>query len=146
MIMMMMMMMMDYLCGMVDRLKTFSLISSRDNWEILTTSNLRHPTSRIWTCAEPEFRLCWIKLWSSDNHCTTAPPHTQLCILNLLNVLSISTKNKLLIILIITFGWCQVLTSFKTVAEVTQGVTRLYWKKLHIKWGARLNKLKVALI
>ena len=72
MMMMMMMMMMDYLCGMVDRLKTFSLISSRDNWEILTTSNLRHATSRIWTCAEPEFRLCWIKLYSNDNYYTIA--------------------------------------------------------------------------
>ena len=25
--------------------------------EILTVANLRHATSRIWTCAEPEFRL-----------------------------------------------------------------------------------------
>ena len=26
--------------------------------EILTISNLRHAESRIWICAEPEFRLC----------------------------------------------------------------------------------------
>ena len=24
------------------------------------------------TCAEPEFKLWWMKLCSSDNHCTTA--------------------------------------------------------------------------
>ena len=41
--------------------------------EILTIANLRHTASRIWTCADLEFRLCWIKLYSSDNHYTTAP-------------------------------------------------------------------------
>ena len=41
--------------------------------EILTIANLRHATSRVWTCAEPEFRLSWMKLCSSDNHYTTAP-------------------------------------------------------------------------
>ena len=40
--------------------------------EILTIANLRHSTSRIWTRAEPEFRLCWMKLCNSDNHSTTA--------------------------------------------------------------------------
>ena len=29
--------------------------------------------SRVWTYAEPEFRLRWMKLCSSDNHCTTVP-------------------------------------------------------------------------
>ena len=51
--------------------------------EILTISNLQHATSRIWTCAEPEFRLCWMKLCSSDNHYTTAPQ-------TLLNICSMS--------------------------------------------------------
>ena len=32
--------------------------------------NLRHAASRTWTCAEPEFRLSWMKLCSSDNHYT----------------------------------------------------------------------------
>ena len=41
--------------------------------EILTIANLRHAASRIWTSAEPKFRLSWIKLCSSDNHYTTAP-------------------------------------------------------------------------
>ena len=59
---MMMMIMMNCFCGMVDRRKAFSLISSRDNCQ-----------SRVWTCAEPEFRLSWMKLCSSDNHYTTAP-------------------------------------------------------------------------
>ena len=51
--------------------KTFSLIYSRDHLfmsEILTIANLRHATSRAWTCAEPEIRLCWMNLCSSDNH------------------------------------------------------------------------------
>ena len=30
-------------------------------------------TGRIWTCAEPEFKLCWMKLYSSDSLYTTAP-------------------------------------------------------------------------
>ena len=33
----------------------------------------RPAASWIWTCVEPEFRFCWIKLWSNDNHYTTAP-------------------------------------------------------------------------
>ena len=41
--------------------------------EILTIANLRHATSRVWTCAEPEFRLGWMKLRISDKHYTTAP-------------------------------------------------------------------------
>ena len=37
--------------------------------EILTIANLRHATSRIWTCAEPEFRLCWVQVvCSNDNY------------------------------------------------------------------------------
>ena len=39
--------------------------------EILTIANLWHAMSRIWTCPESEFRLCWTKLCSSDNHYTT---------------------------------------------------------------------------
>ena len=35
--------------------------------EILTIANLRHAASRVWACAKPEFRLCWIKLCSSAN-------------------------------------------------------------------------------
>ena len=41
--------------------------------EILTIANLRHTTSRVWTYAEPEFRLSWMKLCSSDNRYTTVP-------------------------------------------------------------------------
>ena len=41
--------------------------------EILTIVNLRHVVSRIWTCAEPEFKLCRMKLCNSVNHFTTAP-------------------------------------------------------------------------
>ena len=41
--------------------------------EILTSLNLRHAASRVWACAEPEFRLSWMELYSSDNRYTTAP-------------------------------------------------------------------------
>ena len=52
-------------CGMVDQRKTFSLISSRDHCQ----------KSSPWTwvqnlSAEPQFRLSWMKLCSSDNHYT----------------------------------------------------------------------------
>ena len=40
--------------------------------EILTTTNLWHTARRVWKCAEPEFRLSWMKSCSSDNHYTTA--------------------------------------------------------------------------
>ena len=33
----------------------------------------RYALSRVWTCAEPEFRVSWMKLCSSDNHYTTTP-------------------------------------------------------------------------
>ena len=36
-------------------------------------ANLRHAVCRTWTCAESEFRPCWMKLRSSDNHYTTTP-------------------------------------------------------------------------
>ena len=55
-------------CGMVDRRKAFSPISSRDHCQGSTSA-----ASRVWACAEPEFRLSWMKLCSSDNHYTTAP-------------------------------------------------------------------------
>ena len=41
--------------------------------EIPTIAKIRHTARRTWTCAEPEFRLSWMKLRSSDNHYTTAP-------------------------------------------------------------------------
>ena len=40
--------------------------------EFLTIANLQHATSRIGICSEPEFRLCWMKLCSNDNHYTMA--------------------------------------------------------------------------
>ena len=41
--------------------------------EILTTANLWHSASRVWTCPEPEFKLSWMKLCSSDNNYSTVP-------------------------------------------------------------------------
>ena len=63
-------------CGMVDRRKAFSLISSRDHCQRSSPSRISDTLSRVWTCAEPEFRLSWMKLCSSDNHYTTAPKNT----------------------------------------------------------------------
>ena len=59
--------------GMVDRRKVNSYFQPGPLSEILTNANLQHATSRVWTCAEPEFRLGWMKLCSSDNHYTTVP-------------------------------------------------------------------------
>ena len=42
--------------------------------DILTIANHRHAVNRIWTCAEPELRLCWMKMWSSDNQHRTSNP------------------------------------------------------------------------
>ena len=72
----------DGFCGMVDRRKTSSLIPCQDHCqrplsEILTITNLRYTVNRIWTCAEPEFRLGWMELCSSDNHYTTAPCYSK---------------------------------------------------------------------
>ena len=52
-----MIMMINCFCGMVDQRKAFILISSWDHCQ-------RSPICR---------ELCWIKLWSNDNHYTTAP-------------------------------------------------------------------------
>ena len=70
---MMMMMMMNCFCGMADRRKAFSLISSRDHCQRSSPSRISDTPSRLWTCAEPEFRLSWMKLCSSDNHYTPVP-------------------------------------------------------------------------
>ena len=70
----MMMMMMNCFCEMVDRRKAFTTYFQLGPLsEILTIANLRHAASRVWTCTEIEFRLCWTKMRSSDNHSTTVP-------------------------------------------------------------------------
>ena len=46
-------------------------LSENEYTEILIISNLRHSASRVWTCAEPEFKLSWMKLCSSDNRGAT---------------------------------------------------------------------------
>ena len=57
-------------CGMVNRRKTLiSLISRRDHCQISSPSWISDtPQAGI----EPEFRFCWMKLCSSNNHYTTA--------------------------------------------------------------------------
>ena len=62
----------DLFCGMVGWWKACFYLQLGPVSKILTIVTLRHAVSRIWTCAEPEFRLWWMKLCSSDNHYTTA--------------------------------------------------------------------------
>ena len=60
--------------GMVDWRKSLSVISSWDHYQIFPTiENFLHATSRVWTCAELEFRFSWMEVCSSDNHYITAP-------------------------------------------------------------------------
>ena len=56
-----------------DWLTKGALPSSRDHYQILTIAILRHATSKTGTCAEPKFRLCWMKLCCSDKHYTKRP-------------------------------------------------------------------------
>ena len=63
------MMMMSCFCGMVDRRKAFSLISSRYHWQGVSPSQISNTPQRIWIRAELQFSLFWMKLCSSDNHC-----------------------------------------------------------------------------
>ena len=66
----MMMKMRNCFCGMVDRRKSFSLISNRDHCQRSLPSQISNTLWSVWTCAEPEFRITWMKLCSSDNHYT----------------------------------------------------------------------------
>ena len=62
-------MMMNCFCGMVDRRKAFTpYFQPGPLSEILTIANLRHAANRVWTCAESESRLCWMKLCCGDSH------------------------------------------------------------------------------
>ena len=63
-------MMMINCCGMVDRRKTFSFISSRDHYQRSSPARISD-TPRAGF--ETKFRLCWMKLCSSDNRNTTEP-------------------------------------------------------------------------
>ena len=55
MVMMMMMTKMNCFCGMVDRRKALSLISSRDHYQKSSPSRISDTPAH-----KPEFRLCWI--------------------------------------------------------------------------------------
>ena len=75
-LMMIMMMMMNCFVVWLTDERRLALFPAGTLLEILTIANLWHAASRVWTCAEPEFRLSWMKLCSSDsgdNHYTTAP-------------------------------------------------------------------------
>ena len=44
-------------------------LTDERGFEILVIANLQHPAIRIWTCAEPEFRVSWIRC---DNYAKDA--------------------------------------------------------------------------
>ena len=69
--------MINCFCIIVDRGKAFTpYFQPEPLSEILPFTNLLLAASSVWTCAESEFRLCWIKFCSSDNHYTTEPLNT----------------------------------------------------------------------
>ena len=66
-------MMMNCFCGMAERQKTFSLISSRTiERDPHHRESLTHHKQDL-KLAEPEVRLSWMKWCSSDNYYTTVP-------------------------------------------------------------------------
>ena len=69
-----MIMIMNCFCGMNDQWKAFMpYFQPGPLSEILTIANLWHAARSVWTWAKSKFRLCWMKLCSSDNHYTMAP-------------------------------------------------------------------------
>ena len=74
--MMMMMMMINCFCGMLTDERRLALLQLGPLSEILTITNLQHAASRVWIYAEPEFRVSWPKLCSSDSHCISVSTTT----------------------------------------------------------------------
>ena len=54
--------------------RRLALFPARAN--VHTITNPQHAGSRIWTYAEPEFRLWWINLYSKDSHYIMALRYT----------------------------------------------------------------------
>ena len=82
-IMMMTMMMMNCFCRMVEWWKAFGLIFSSNHCQRFSPLQI---SDKQWAAFEPELRLCWMKLWSSDNYYTTAPQMRHIWNLNTLQV------------------------------------------------------------
>lgn len=51
-----------------DDINIFKKWSTFEMHGIFTIKSLLQVESRIWACAESNIRVCWINLWSSDNH------------------------------------------------------------------------------
>ena len=79
-----MMMKNELFCSMVDQRMVLPYFQPGPLSEILTIVNLRRAARRIWACAEPEFRLWWMKLCSSDNHYINSQYITAVPIMRLL--------------------------------------------------------------
>ena len=59
--------------------------------ENFTSTNLRYAASMIWTCAEPEYRLYWMKLRSNDKQSTTVQ-HPILLFLSIVLFIPVDTR------------------------------------------------------
>ena len=69
----------ELFCRMVDWLKHVKpYFQQRPLPEIFIIANLQHAATRIWACAELEFKLNWMKFWGSDNHYTMVPHFSRL--------------------------------------------------------------------
>ena len=81
MMMTMTLMTVKYFYGMVDWRKMLSLISSQDDCQRDYIANLWDTARRIWACAKPRFRICWMKVCDNDISYITAPWCYALCLL-----------------------------------------------------------------
>ena len=83
------MMMTNCFLQMVDQRKALSLVSSREHRQRYSPSQISDtPRNRIWTCAEPKFRLCWMKLCISGNHQGATFEHLKIEIFYFSNIFS----------------------------------------------------------
>ena len=114
--------------------------------EILLIANLRHAASRVWACTESEFRFCWTKLGSSDNHYTTAPLHHGATIkLVMVIIKSFYKSHHFFNLHIFGYYFAFPLLTFKhaeyKVLQLTnKAFTKkdIVWEYLHEKWNISL--------
>ena len=70
-------MMLNCFCGMIDRRKEFSLISSQDRRQRFSPFRISNtPRAGLEPAQNLSSTLCWMELCNIDNHYTTAPQDT----------------------------------------------------------------------
>ena len=98
---------------------------------VLTTINLPQAPIKIWTCAEPEFRLCWVKLRSSNNHYITVQQILDWVLISLCywhEHYETFANNMLVELLIFSFSN---LSGFNSAVQVYSGIPKFFvfsWK------------------